>query len=201
VKVTEGKLSLRNALTLNCTKTGVEYIVVPGTEKLKETVAEQITFWEKHIDTGYMSKLIMTVLDRSDYIRFRDRGGFYFVLEKYRENINRLERFIQSVGGIELGRIGLVDEENVRNMIVDIFVQEANELQLQVNQYLEEVKSGEIKRIRKDGIETRLNELKKLREKMQRILETIDRERKDLEVSLENFEKELVMLTLEQEEV
>lgn len=162
---------------------------------LSTTIRNNINSWYKKIDAVYLSNKILKFINLIS-VRLRDRGGVYFIPQKFVPQIDKLEDFLTEIQGVKFNRIGLIDETRTRNEIYSIMINETNELIKGINDYIKETKQ-EKKRLRTDGYNTRIQELTNMRIRLQNILASINISMENLKKELDEVENNLISFKLE----
>lgn len=165
-----GRVKVRNELKVSPFNLVVyssrDYVFEDGRfpQKLKQVFEAKAREYRDSEKASWISwQVVRHIIYDLAGLRVRQEGGIYFVLEKFADEVDAVERFLKALD-FSFNRIGVVDEAKTRECLFRVLEDEVNRVEKEISEYIERVREG--MRLSRSGFERRYNELKAQREKL-----------------------------------
>jgi len=151
-------------------------------EKVVEGIRERFNkcknlYFKQHLSNS----LIGYILRDLKGLRLRQSGGVYFVPKTQKEKLDRALEAYEKLGFV-VTCLGLLEDSKLVTEIGRIVKDAVSELEKNVREFREKFDRGELKRLRRDGIETR-------EENIEMLMSVIEENKYLLGEAVENYKK------------
>ena len=197
VKVKDG-IRTKSEGTVTVTESDTNFSMsIDGSDELRDKIREEYNKWSGCIDgTLMISSLVGFIESKLSGVRVRKGGGVYFVKIDRIEMLNKLEEWCKKIGGVTLHRIKLVDEGRTMDEIALLFAERVDEEIQEASQYVKKVLGEDLRRNRA-GIESRLDNIDKMKSDLELYKKMLGSKATDIEKSLEEVRASIFMLKME----
>jgi len=140
----------------------------------------------KYINSYEMRRWIMKQIERWRNVSVRDKGGIYYVDAKYETNLERLERLLQQVGGVDFFTVPLQDVEKSKKAIYKAFVED---LRHKLEVFKDQIENDKFSTAK--GWSNAVEKFRALREEVSFYAERLEFNAKSLQKELEKLQADV----------
>jgi len=119
------------AVTFDRQTAGLQVQVLDATDpvcgELLDEAISRFKHYRDHYDGDAVRRMLHRILSSMDPTLFKDSGGFWFVPYKYASNLATFRRLLEALG-LRYGTMPVVDTEDARNLVRQMFEHQAREI-------------------------------------------------------------------------